>query len=65
MALFGAQLIYTVVMFLLLSKLGKFYSFGRYLLCTKLYRYVCPGSEDLKKSIRNHYKSSINFFFSL
>ncbi len=58
MALFGAQLIYTVLMFLLLSKLGKYYSLGRYLLCNKLFRYVCPGSEDLKKSIRNHYKSS-------
>jgi hypothetical protein len=32
MALFGAQLVYTLIMFLILSKLGKFYSFGRYLL---------------------------------
>jgi hypothetical protein len=57
MAVFGAQLVFTVIMFLLLSKLGKFYSFGRYLLCNKLYRYVCPSTEDLKKAVNNFFKN--------
>ncbi|CAF0868880.1 unnamed protein product [Brachionus calyciflorus] len=57
MAVFGPQLIYTIIMFVLLAKLGKFYSYGRYLLCHKLYRYLSPNSDDLKKAVRNHYKS--------
>ena len=57
MAVFGPQLIYTVIMFVLLSKLGKFYSFGRYLLCNKLYRYLSPNSEDIKKSVRKFYNT--------
>lgn len=58
MAVFGPQLIYTVIMFVLLSKLGKFYSMGRWLLCRKLFRYLSPNSEDIKKSVRNFYKST-------
>lgn len=58
MAVFGPQLIYTVIMFVLLSKLGKFYSIGRWLLCRNLYRYLSPNSEDIKKSVRNFYKST-------
>lgn len=58
MAVFGPQLIFTVIMFVLLTKLGKFYSFGRFLLCHKLFRYLSPGAKDLKKSVRNFYKSS-------
>lgn len=58
MAVFGPQLIYTVIMFVLLTKLGKFYSFGRFILCNKLFRYLSPSSEDLKKAVRNHYKSA-------
>ena len=57
MAVFGPQLIYTVIMFVLLSKLGKFYSLGRYLLCNKLYRYLSPNSEDIKKSVRKFYNT--------
>lgn len=57
MAVFGPQLIFTVIMFVLLSKLGKFYSIGRYLLCTKLYRYLSPNSDDIKKSVRKYYQS--------
>lgn len=57
MAVFGPQLIFTVIMFVLLSKLGKFYSVGRYLLCTKLYRYLSPNSDDIKKSVRKYYQS--------
>ncbi len=63
MAVFGPQLIYTVVMFVLLSKLGKFYSFGRFILCNKLYRYLSPGSDDLKKSVRNYYKNGACKYF--
>ena len=62
MAVFGPQLIYTVIMFVLLSKLGKFYSLGRRILCNKLYRYLSPGSDDLKKSVRNYYKTAISKF---
>lgn len=51
MAVFGPQLIYTVIMFVLLTKLGKFYSFGRFILCNKLFRYLSPSSEDLKKAV--------------
>lgn len=58
MAVFGPQLIYTVIMFVLLSKLGRFYSMGRYILCRKLYRYLSPNSEDIKKSVRNYYRST-------
>ncbi len=57
MAVFGAQLVYTLIMFLLLTKLGKFYSYGRYLLCHKLYRYVCPSTEDLKKAVNNFFRN--------
>lgn len=57
MAVFGPQLIYTVIMFVILAKLGKYYSFGRHLLCNKLYRYLSPGSDGLKKAVRNHYKN--------
>ncbi|RMZ96064.1 transmembrane protein -like [Brachionus plicatilis] len=57
MALFGPQFIFTIIMFILLTKLGKFYSYGRYLLCHKLYRYLSPNSVELKKSVRTHYKS--------
>lgn len=58
MAVFGAQLIYTIIMFVLLTKLGKYYSFGRHILCYKLYRYLSPGSDELKKAVRNHYKNA-------
>lgn len=63
MALFGPQLIYTVIMFILLTKIGKFYSNGRFLLCHKLYRYLSPNSNELKKSVRNYYKNQSNFKF--
>ena len=63
MALFGPQLIYTIIMFVLLTKLGKFFSLGRYLLCHNLFRYLSPGSDDLKKAVRNHYKAASNFCF--
>ena len=52
MAVFGPQLIYTVIMFVLLTKLGKYYSFGRFILCNKLVRYLAPTSDDLKKSVK-------------
>ena len=58
MAVFGPQLIYTVIMFVLLTKLGKFYSLGRYILCNKLFRYLSPNSDELKKTVSN-------FFFYL
>lgn len=63
MALFGPQLIYTLIMFVLLAKLGKYYSFGRFLLCHKLFRYLSPTSDDLKKAVRQHYKSLALIFF--
>ena len=57
MAVFGPQFIYTIVMFVFLAKLGKYYSFGRYLLCNKLFRYLSPSSDDLKKAVRKHYQT--------
>lgn len=58
MALFGPQLIFTLIMFVLLTKLGKFYSLGRFILCHKLFRYLSPGNEELKKSVRTFYKNN-------
>ncbi len=55
MAVFGPQLIYTVIMFVLLTKLGKFYSLGRYILCNKLFRYLSPNSDELKKTVSNFF----------
>lgn len=60
MAVFGPQLIYTVIMFVLLTKLGKFYSFGRFILCNKLVRYLAPTSDELKKSV-----SFLNLFLKI
>jgi hypothetical protein len=57
MAVFGPQLIYTVIIFVILAKLGRFYSLGRYLLCHKLYRYLSPSTDELKKAVRLHYKN--------
>lgn len=56
--MFGPQLVLTVIMFVLLTKLGKFYSLGRYLLCHKLFRYLSPGAEELKKTVRTFYKNA-------
>ncbi len=63
MAVFGPQLIYTVIMFVMLSKLGKYYSIGRYIICTKLFRFLSPNSDDIKKSVRNFYKSGLRLLF--
>ena len=58
MALFGAQLIYTVITFVVLTKLGKYYSLGRFLLCNRLFRYLSPDSDSLKKTVRAYYKNN-------
>lgn len=55
--IFGPQLIYTVIVFVVLTKLGKYYSLGRFLLHYRLFRYLSPSSDDLKKAVRNYYKS--------
>lgn len=62
MALLGPQFIYTMIMFVLLAKLGKFYSHGRYLLCNKLYRYLSPNSAELKKTVRSHFKNQSKLY---
>ena len=58
MAVFGPQIIYTVIIFVILTKLGKYYSLGRFLLCYRLFRYLSPDSDTLKKTVRNHYKAN-------
>lgn len=51
MALFGAQLIITMVAACILQKLGPFYSLARYLLCnTGLKRYIIPDSDNVSNA---------------
>lgn len=50
MAILGVQLVLSLIMFSFLQKLGPYYSFGRWLLCNRLVRYLHPTDEDLKKA---------------
>ncbi|KAL8611477.1 hypothetical protein ACOMHN_014532 [Nucella lapillus] len=49
MAVLGAQFVFTIAMFSFLQKLSPYYSFGRWLLSTRLVRYLHPSDEELKQ----------------
>ncbi|XP_045197951.2 transmembrane protein 161B-like [Mercenaria mercenaria] len=50
MAVLGAQLVFSLIVFSFLQKLSSFYSFGRWLLAGRLVRYLHPSDEELKKA---------------
>lgn len=61
MAIFGLQIVISLVVFCFLTKLTKYYSFGRWLLCKGLYRYWPPTNEEFKYAIKQRYaKESSN-----
>ncbi|KAK3593876.1 hypothetical protein CHS0354_011481 [Potamilus streckersoni] len=50
MAVFGAQLVFNLIIFSFLQKLSPIYSFGRWLLCGRLFRYLHPTDEQIKSA---------------
>ncbi|CAE1251040.1 Transmembrane protein 161B,Transmembrane protein 161A [Acanthosepion pharaonis] len=48
MAVFGLQMIFSLVAFTFLQKLSRYYSFGRWILSNRLVRYLHPTNEELK-----------------
>ncbi|ESP01059.1 hypothetical protein LOTGIDRAFT_225492 [Lottia gigantea] len=48
MAVLGVQFVFSLVMFSFLNKLAPYYSFGQWLLCEKLVRYLYPTDDELK-----------------
>ncbi|ELU09636.1 hypothetical protein CAPTEDRAFT_175826 [Capitella teleta] len=51
MALLGVQLVFSMITASVLSKLSGRYSFGRWILCSRLARYLHPTDEELKKLV--------------
>lgn len=51
MALLGIQFVITLVVALFLQKLSPFYSFARWIMCSRLYRYLHPTNEQLRARI--------------
>ena len=49
MAVLGVQVVFSMVMFTFLHKLAPYYSFGRWLMSKRLYRYLHPTNEELKQ----------------
>ncbi|GFN80864.1 transmembrane protein 161b-like [Plakobranchus ocellatus] len=49
MAVLGVQVVFSMVMFTFLHKLAPYYSFGRWLLSKRLYRYLHPTNDELKQ----------------
>jgi hypothetical protein len=60
MAIFGLQIIISLVVFCFLTKLTKYYSFGRWLLCQGLYRYWPPTNDEFKLAIKQRYAKETN-----
>lgn len=48
MALLGIQFVITLVVALFLQKLSPYYSFARWIMCSRLYRYLYPTNEKLR-----------------
>lgn len=55
MAIFGFQIVISLVVFCFLAKLTKYYSFGRWLLCKGLFHYWPPTNEEFKTAIKQRY----------
>lgn len=55
MAIFGIQIIISLVVFCFLTRLTKYYSFGRWLLCKGLYCYWPPTNDEFKQAIKQRY----------
>ena len=55
MAIFGLQIVISLVVFCFLTKLTKYYSFGRWLLCKGLFHYWPPTNEEFKQAIKQRY----------
>ena len=49
MAIFGTQLVFSVIVAFLISRFSGTLSFGRWILCRKLARFLHPTDEELKK----------------
>lgn len=49
MAVLGVQIVTTMIMASVLSKFSSHYSFGRWILCSRLARYLHPSDEELRK----------------
>lgn len=49
MAVLGVQVIFSMVMFTFLHKIAPYYSFGRWILSKRLYRYLHPTNEELRQ----------------
>ena len=61
MAIFGLQIVISLVVFCFLTKLTKYYSLGRWLLCKGLFRYWPPTNDEFKQAIKQRYvKESTN-----
>ncbi|CAM4741193.1 unnamed protein product [Rotaria magnacalcarata] len=60
MAVFGLQIVISLVVFCFLTKLTKYYSFGRWLLCKGLFRYWPPTNEEFKYAIKQRYAKESN-----
>ncbi|UJR37977.1 hypothetical protein I4U23_030659 [Adineta vaga] len=60
MAIFGLQIVISLVVFCFLTKLTKYYSFGRWLLCKGLFRYWPPTNEEFKQAIKQRYAKETN-----
>ncbi|KAK3098521.1 hypothetical protein FSP39_020286 [Pinctada imbricata] len=50
MAVLGAQLVFSLIILSFLQKLSPYFSFGRWLICNKLVRYLHPTDESLRKA---------------
>ena len=55
MAIFGLQIVISLVVFCFLTKLTKYYSLGRWLLCQGLFHYWPPTNEEFKQAIKQRY----------
>ena len=60
MAIFGLQIVISLVVFCFLTKLTKYYSFGRWLLCKNLFRYWPPTNDEFKQAIKQRYAKETN-----
>ena len=50
MAVLGAQLVFSLIILSFLQKLSPYFSFGRWLLCGRLVRFLHPSDEDLRRA---------------